>query len=42
MTAPAPRTVGVVLFPGVGLLDFAGPVEVFVAASRSRGRRGRT
>lgn len=36
MTAPAPRTVGVVLFPGVELLDFAGPAEVFVVAGEGR------
>jgi transcriptional regulator GlxA family with amidase domain len=31
---PAIRNVAVVLFPGVELLDFAGPVEVFSVASR--------
>lgn len=34
MTTPAPRTVGVLLFPGVELLDFAGPAEVFVDAGK--------
>lgn len=33
-----PRKVAIVLFPGVELLDFAGPGEVFAAARGPRGR----
>ena len=38
MTAPAPRTVAIVLFDDIEVLDFAGPFEVFgVAGLRSGG-----
>ena len=33
-TASGPATVGILLFPGVEVLDFAGPYEVFSVASR--------
>ncbi|MFO0555669.1 MAG: DJ-1/PfpI family protein [Polyangiaceae bacterium] len=36
----APRRVVIVVFDGVQTLDFAGPAEVFAAASRSRGEDG--
>lgn len=36
--APGPRKVAIVLFPGVELLDFAGPGEVFAAARGPKGR----
>lgn len=34
--APAPITVGILLFDGVELLDFAGPAEVFVVAGEGK------
>jgi transcriptional regulator GlxA family with amidase domain len=37
-TATGPRKVAIVLFPGVELLDFAGPGEVFAAARGLTGR----
>jgi len=38
-TPREPRTVAVLLFPGVELMDFAGPAEVFIVAQHGRAFR---